>query len=78
MVRAETERVPKEHYPIVLCALRSALSDTLGDHGTLARSLAPSNVSAARPKGRASRLRIINSPWLLSKVTVLLQCILGG
>ena len=37
---------------------------------TLARSLAPSNVSAARPKGRASRLRIINSPRLLSKVTV--------
>ena len=38
---------------------------------TLARSLAPSNVSAARPKGRASRRRIINSPRLLSEVTVL-------
>ena len=32
MVRAETERVPKEHYPIVLCALRSALSDTATTH----------------------------------------------
>ena len=55
----------------LLCSVRFGQLSRTRRPRTLARSLAPSNVSAARPKGRASRRRIINSPRLLSEVTVL-------
>ena len=79
MVRAETERVPKEHYPIVLCALRSALSDTATTHPR--KIIGAIQCIGRPPQGESVTAADYQQPdrlLMLSEVTVLLCSVSWG
>ena len=74
-----TERVPKEHYPIVLCALRSALSDTATTHPR--KIIGAIQCIGRPPQGESVTAADYQQPEVVvggDCATALLQCILGG